>query len=141
MNWEKFRLDFTLFLFNVFSVVAVFNIIEPFLPKDTATVTINSERIYVNIGWLWVFFCTLALVLLINILLLDRRRVLHIILGIFIGSLILLNTYTFPALVAIVSSFNNEGIKAAQKYIPHIAAVVGALISMALLKLYNKIFA
>jgi hypothetical protein len=141
MNWEKFRLDFTLFLFNVFSVVAVFNIIEPFLPKNAATVTINSEKIYVNIGWLWIFFCTLALVLLINILLLDRKRVLHITLGILVGALVLLNTYTFPALVKIVSNFNNEGLKAAQYYIPHIAAVVGTLISLGVLKLYNKIFA
>jgi hypothetical protein len=122
-------------------VVAVFNIIEPFLPKNAATVTINSEKIYVNIGWLWIFFCTLALVLLINILLLDRKRVLHITLGILVGALVLLNTYTFPALVKIVSNFNNEGLKAAQYYIPHIAAVVGTLISLGVLKLYNKIFA
>src|SRR5690554_7720933 len=55
-------LDFTLFLFNAFSVVAIFNIIEPFLPKNSATLSINSEKIYINIGWLWIFVCTLALV-------------------------------------------------------------------------------
>jgi|GEM_PF-2087172 len=140
MNCEKFRLDFTLFLFNAFSVVAIFNIIEPFLPKNSATLSINSEKIYINIGWLWIFVCTLALVLVINILLLDRKRVFHISLGIFVGALILLNTYTFPALVKIVSSFSTEGIKALQNYIPHIAAVVGSLISFGILKLYNKIF-
>lgn len=140
MKWEKFRHDFSIFLFNVFTVISVFTILRPFGPETSETITVNSQKIYINLGWLWVYSLSLLLVVIINILFLERKRLFLIFLGILAGSFVLLNTYTFPALVQIVNSFNRQGLKAVQYYIPHVAAVLGSFLALGVLRLYNGVF-
>lgn len=140
MNWEKIRQDIAIFLFNAFSVVSVFHIIKPFYADTVETITINNQTLYINVGWLWIFFLTLILVLVLNLLFLQRKREFLMVIGVFAGSLVLLNTYTYPALVQIISDFNKQGLRAMQHYIPHMAAVIGTFMVLGLLKIYNAIF-
>lgn len=140
MGREEVRTGGAVLLFNTFALVALFFLLTPFFSGRTGTVVINEVKIYYNSGWLSAYFIGLAATLVLTLVFGARKRIFLTLAGVLAGSLLLLDFYNLSQLVSLLDSFERQGLKAMQDYLPHLATAVGIFLYWGLLSLYNWIF-
>lgn len=140
MKGAEFRGIIGTILFSAFTVIAVFSLLDPFIAETTETLTVNSQKFYINLGWIKVYFSTLLFTFVLMILFMEKRQVGFLILGLVLGSLPLLEQYRIPGVVKVLNLFNQGAAGNLQTYIPYAAVLLGALGVFGLLKATNRIF-
>ena len=140
MSDAKFRANVNTILFNAFSVISVFFLLNPFIKKATDTITINGNRIHFDQGWLTTYLFTLLITFFLAILLKDKRQIWLTTIGVLLGSLPLLEQYNFPVTAKLGKTLGQQGGANIEIYIPYLAIIVGILIVFGLIKGANKVF-
>jgi len=127
-------------LFSAFTVMAIFSLLDPYIDETIETITVNTEKYYLNLGWIKVYYGTLLLSFILMIFFMDKNQVGALILGQVLGSVPLLEHYRLPGVVRVLNLFNQETAANLQTYLPYVAVLLGALVVFGLLKLVNRIF-
>lgn len=126
-------------LFSAFAVIAIFSLLDPFITEATETLTVNTQKYYINLGWIKVYFGTLLLTFVVMIFFMEKKQVWALILGLVLGSIPLLEEYRLPGVVRVMNLFNQNTAANLQTYIPYVAILLGALVVFGLLKVTNRI--
>ncbi|HBR28556.1 MAG TPA: hypothetical protein DD734_03605 [Firmicutes bacterium] len=135
----ELRSNLTTILFCAFSIIAVFFLLDPLIAEATDTLTVNSKRIYLNVGWIKVYFATLLVTFILIILLMDKKQIWVLTLGLVLGSIPVLDQYRVPGLGRVVSVFQQNNLGDFQTYIPYLAVILGIFLVLVLLKVMNKV--
>jgi hypothetical protein len=139
MKGAEFRGLIATILFSAFAVMAVFSLLDPFIADTTETLTVNTEKYYINLGWLQLYFATLLITFVLIIFFMEKNQVWALILGLVLGSIPLLEHYRLPSVVQVLNLFEQGAAKNIQTYIPYLAILLGALVVFGLLKITNRI--
>jgi hypothetical protein len=135
----ELRSNLATILFCAFSIIAVFFLLNPLIGEATETLTVNSKKIYLNVGWMKVYFATLLVTFVLIILLMDKKLVWVLTLGLVLGSIPVLDQYRVPGLGRLVSVFEKNNLGNFQTYIPYLTVILGIFLVLILLKILNKI--
>lgn len=127
-------------LFSAFAVIAVFFLLDPLISDSTETILINTHKIYINFGWIQVYYGTLLIAFVLMILFMNKTQVWFLVIGLVLGSIPLLDQYRIPGVGKVMNIFSQNATANFQTYIPHLAVLIGALVVLALLKITNRIF-
>ncbi|NLY91418.1 MAG: hypothetical protein GX081_07400 [Firmicutes bacterium] len=139
MKGEEIRGLLATILFSAFTVIAVFFLLDPFIAETTETITVNTQKYYINLGWLQVYYMTLLITFVLMIFFMEKKQVWALILGLVLGSVPLLEQYRLPGVVRVLNVFNQSAASNLQTYIPYVAVFLGALVVFGLLKVTNRI--
>jgi len=139
MKGAEIRGSIATILFSAFTVLAIFSLLDPFIAEATETITVNTQKYYINLGWVKVYFTTLLLTFVLMVFFMDRKQVWSLILGLVLGSVPLLEEYRLPGAVKVLNLFNQNMATNLQTHIPYVAVLLGALVVFGLLKVTGRI--
>ncbi|HBK67132.1 MAG TPA: hypothetical protein DDZ91_00685 [Firmicutes bacterium] len=139
MKGAQLRSDLSNLLFTAFSIISVFSLLDPFIKEATETITINNQKIYMNLGWMEVYLCTLAITFILILLFMDKNKVWFLSIGVILGSFPIIDRYRVPGVGQILNLFDKQGTNL-QDLLPYLTVLVGTLAILGLLKGANKVF-
>ena len=139
MKGAQLRSDLSNLLFTAFSIISVFSLLDPFIKEATETITINNQKIYMNLGWMEVYLCTLAITFILILLFMDKNKVWLLSFGVILGSFPIIERYRVPGVGQVLNLFDKQGTNL-QDLIPYFTVLVGTLLILGLLKGANKVF-
>ena len=140
MKGTELRDHLSTILFSAFAVIAVFFLLRPMITDTTETLVINTQKIYINLGWVKGYGVTLFITFVLMVLFMNKHQIWSLIIGLLVGSLPLLKQYQIPGVARVMNVFGQSAALNVQTVIPYLAIILGALLVLVLLKIANRIF-